>query len=260
MRRYFIFVFFCYGFFSTAFADTKTILVNKQEITVPTFEGFEFTSDRNSDEFKKLDADYVTTGQTITHGYYYEPTPGKLSKVISILSYQSSPDFITKKDWSRAKNDIYEDSQKPIIKEEAGAKAEQTMRESITTPELYNTYIAETKIYIKKNDKYDYVLSNLDAKTYIYLNGKVIVLMITIDGINAYNENTVKWAKTISEATAERLIELNPPTEATLQAEKKEAEADERHRWKVILLVVIGALSMVWRYKDKILSKIKRQN
>lgn len=257
MRRYLILVIFCSGFFSTAFADTKTILVDKQEITVPTFEGFEFTSDRNSAEFKKLDADYVTTGQTITHGYYYEPTPGKLSKVISILSYQSSPEFITKKDWTRAKNDIYEDSQKPIIKEESGAKAEQIMRESITTPDLYNTYIAETKIYIKKNDKYDYVLSNLDSKTYLYLNGKVIVLMITIDGINAFNDDTIKWAKTISQTTAERLIELNPPTQATLQAEKKEEAADERHRWKVILLVIIGAASLLWRYRDKIMNKIK---
>lgn len=247
---------FCYALICTpCYADTKIILVDKQEIVVPTFEGFQFTSDRNSAEFKKLDADYTSTEQTFTQGYYYEENPTSLNRVISLLSYKSAPAYVTKNEWAKAKNDIYEDSQKPFIKEEDGAKAEQIPYESITQPDLYNTYISEIKIYLKKGDKYQYLLSTLDAKTYVYLNGKVIVLMLTMDGTNAFNKSNVEWAKVISEKTAQRLIELNPPTPASLAAAKREEAADQWHRWKIILLVLVGGVALVWRYRKKYLAQ-----
>jgi hypothetical protein len=244
---------FCFALICTypSYADTQVILIDKQEIVVPTFEGFKFTSDRNSAEFKKLDADFLTT-EAISQGYYYEENPSSnLTRVISLLSYKSTPIYVTKKMWARGKNDLYEDSQKPFVKEGDGAKVEQNIYESITHPDLYNTYISEIKVYVKKNDKYQYILSSLDSKTYVYLNGKILIIMISFQGINAFNKNNIEWAKVISETTAQRLIELNPPTEASLKAEKEE----ERHFWKVIIVIIVSAGSILLKYRAKIFKK-----
>jgi len=234
------------------FAGTYPINVGNLIVIVPSYEGFSFTSDPNSPEFKKLDAQFTPSKGLVVHGFYYETTPSEINKIITIVSETAVPTYITQKQWQEAKNEIYQRAQTPHIRNTDKAKSETIVRESITDNELFNTYIYETKLYIKQQENYEYVLSVLESKTFLYLNGKMITLMIVLEGagrgINAYDSQTVSWVKMISEATAKKIIDLNPPTEETLK-QAKNAERDEQWRhWKNIILIIVGFWAVLMYY------------
>lgn len=241
-------------FFSMlCFADTSTILFDNREITVPNYDEFKLTTDKNSPEYKKIEELFQADKNSVPYGFYYEPNPRNPVRLITILGFSNIPQYITKNEWDKAKNDIYEDSQAPITRNQDNVKSVQTLTESITNHDLYNTYITETKVYLNENNKLRQVVSMLDAKTYIYLHGKIIVLMITIEGANGYNVSTLDWAKNISQATAEKVIELNPPTEKELAAEKAAERTHKYDQIKYFLLIVIGLLALLWKYRFKYL-------
>lgn len=234
-------------FFSIiCFADTNTITVDKQVITVPSYEGFQFTSDPNSPEFKKLNQE-VGVDDMKNHGFYYESTPSDLTKRVAIMS-DKSIHYLTPSQWKKGINQLYDSSRNPIVTERPNSKSEQIVRETISNP-LYTTFISELKVSIKSNRGNMFTISALEARTYINLNGKPIILQITIEGaskgISAYDPDTVNWAKTISDATAQRIIELNPPT-AEMQKQAETAEHNEqRKHWRNIAWIIVGILSFL---------------
>ncbi|MGE3318018.1 MAG: hypothetical protein AB7I18_01870 [Candidatus Berkiella sp.] len=247
MKKYSILLPVCaITFFCTlCFADTSTILIDKKEVIVPNYEGFTLVSDRNSPEFKKIDASFTSSPNAVTYGYYLQNNPGTDLKIISLLGLVNAPEYLSKKEWTTAKNDIYQDSQKPQgVQEDENTKLVPTLTESITQPELYNTYIYNVKYYAKNNGAFTEVGSTLDTKTYVYLNGKIIIVMISMNDRNSYNEENIKWAKVISVATAEKLIELNPPTEADLKAEKQASNS----AIKVILAIIAGLIYYIIKF------------
>lgn len=241
-------------FFSIlCFAETTTIVIDNKNLVLPHFEGFKLISDRKSIEFKKIEDQYTSDKNTVTYAHYYETNPGKLTRLISIYGYREKPNYLTKKQWLDAKNSIHEDSQKPISIEEANAKYVQTIIESVTEHNLYNTYISETKVFLKENNRSDYVYSILDAKTYINVNGKIIIVFINIEGDNAYNVSSLEWIKAISKTTAEKIIELNPPTQQELAAAKSAESKEQLDHIKYVLLIILGLLALLWKYRFKYL-------
>lgn len=241
-------------FFSIlCFAETTTIVIDNKNLVLPHFEGFKLISDRESIEFKKIEDQFTSDKNTITHAHYYETNPGKLTRHISIYSYREKPDHLTKRQWLQAKNAIYEDSQKPATIEEADAKYVQAVIESVTEHDLYNTYISETKVFLKENNRTDHVYSVLDAKTYINVNGNIIIVFINIEGDNAYNVSTLEWAKTFSKEAAEKIIKLNPPTQQEIAAAKSAESKEQLDHIKYVLLIIVGLLALLWKYRFKYL-------
>jgi hypothetical protein len=241
-------------FFSIlCFAETTTIAIDNKNLVLPHFDGFKLISDRESIEFKKIEDQYTSDKNTIPYAHYYETNPGKLTRLISIYGYKEKPNYLTKKQWLQAKNSIYEDSQKPRTIEQVDAKYVQTIIESVIDHDLYNSYITETKVFLKENNKSDYVYSILDAKTYINVNGRIVIIFINIEGDNAYNVSTLEWAKVISKAAAEKIIELNPPTQQELAAAKSTERKEQLDHIKYVLLIIVGLLALLWKYRFKYL-------
>lgn len=129
----------------------------------------------------------------------------------------------------------------------------QSIIESVTDHDLYNSYITETKVFLKENNSSDYVYSILDAKTYINVNGRIVIVFINIEGDNAYNVSTLEWAKVISKAAAEKIIELNPPTEQELKTANNAEQKDKLDQIKFIILIVLAILALLWKFRFKYL-------
>lgn len=246
-------VFCIFSFFSiVAFADTNTIVIGSRLVVVPNYDGFTFNSDPNSPEFKKLIDEFEPNSKTTVHGFYYETTPGDVNKLLALISNNRVPDYITKSEWNSGKTDFLDQEKAPRTTLSGDNKSETVLREAVTNNEFYNTFISETIISSKRGDDFVPVVSILESKTYIYINGKMLVLSITIEGIqhriNSYNQENVNWVKVISDATAQKILELNPPTQETLQAEERANTKEQLRHWKHIILIVLGVWLVIVTY------------
>lgn len=232
-------------------ADEPSVVIDNQVITLPSYQGFRFIADPKSPDFKKLTELYVPR-DSIPLGFYYETHPVNINRVISIIQPKNSQSFISRSKWKALRDAIIHEAQQPVIKVSGQSKTEKIIRSALPQNKFFLIFTWETRFYTM-NDKgnYDYQSSLLETKNYIYLNGKLIILQLSINALNPDikldNKQIYTWIALTFKATSQQILESNEPSKLQISLERKAQIENFKAHWKIWAFVFLCFIILGWK-------------
>lgn len=257
----------CYliSFYScVSLAGDPTVVIDNQPITLPSYEGFEFTADPNSPVFKKLTELYSTKDST-TFGFYYETRPIDVNRIIRVSQAKNAKPFLSKGEWKILRKQLIKEALNPVITKIGNTKTEKVLVSSLPQNKYHLVFVWDVRFYTMGEDRlYTYQSSILEARDYVYLNGKLIAFELSMNALKPDVKLNTKpfyaWIVTTFDATSEQLFELNKPTKTQLSLERKAQIQAIKEHWIVSSLVFLGLIVLGWKFYTTWWPKIVEQH
>ncbi|MCS5711251.1 hypothetical protein [Candidatus Berkiella aquae] len=213
MKTKLIWIFLLSFYCISSFAN-NTIIFGEKKIILPDYEGYHFVGDKESKQFKVFSELFSSANKEQIQAFYViakekEQVASGLPQIIIYATYQNKPESLTQAAWDSAKNALIEDykSKPDNVVEKKDGKVKTVIKNDVVAEPSY-VLVVRTIEHANINDqKPEGVIT--DLTNHIYVNGEIIIVVMTIIGKTAINETQLKNVEAIAKAKALQLIELN---------------------------------------------------